>query len=186
MTADPGEETRSGKRAARIAWAGRLADEAATRAVGAAIADLLKMGDVIALRGDLGAGKTALARAIIQARMGDVEVPSPTFNLVLTYEPSDPAEPVLWHFDLYRLERPGDAFELGVEEALDDGISLIEWPDRLGGLLPRDHLDITLAMEQAEGERRICLSMPAGMGARYGAAMEALNLEPVDTGPEPA
>lgn len=193
VTAHPGEETGPDGTAARTAWAGRLANESDTRDFGAAIAGRLRAGDVIALRGDLGAGKTALARAIIQARMkkarmteggvGAVEVPSPTFNLVLVYEPDDPAAPVLWHFDLYRLDRSEDVFELGIEEALDEGISLIEWPDRLGGLLPEGHVDITLEMGQAEGDRCICVSVPARLAARFGPAAEALGLRPADTGP---
>lgn len=121
-----------------------LAGEAATLALGAALAPRLKAGDVVALWGDLGTGKTALSRGLIQALAGDpVEVPSPTFTLVQTYD--FPDSPSLWHFDLYRLEDPEEAFELGIEDAFADCISLIEWPDRLGGYLPPRRLDVTLA-----------------------------------------
>jgi tRNA threonylcarbamoyladenosine biosynthesis protein TsaE len=121
-----------------------LPDEAATAALAARVAPLAVAGDVIALRGPLGSGKTTLARAFIRARgAGDEEVPSPTFTLVEVYAP--PQGPVIWHFDLYRLEAPEDAWELGIEEAFAEGISLIEWPERLGALLPAERLDIALA-----------------------------------------
>src|SRR5947207_3065485 len=92
-----------------------LPDPAATAALAGRVAPLARRGDVVALRGDLGSGKTAFARAFIAARAGrPVEVPSPTFTLVQTYELPDGA---IWHFDLYRLERPDDAIELGIDEA---------------------------------------------------------------------
>lgn len=123
-----------------------LPDEAATRAFGAALARLLRPGDFIALRGDLGVGKTALARALIQSRLGPdgggEEVPSPTFTLVQTYEAPDL---LLTHVDLYRIDRPEDARELGLAEALDEGVLLVEWPDKLGAL-PADRLDIELVL----------------------------------------
>lgn len=101
---------------------------------------------MIALRGDLGAGKTVFARALVRARgRPDEEVPSPTFTLVQTYDGADPARPAVWHFDLFRLEAPDDALELGIEDAFAEAVSLIEWPDRLGDLLPPCRLDLTLA-----------------------------------------
>ncbi len=122
-----------------------LADEAATEQLGAALAARLKPGDVVALKGDLGAGKTTLARAIIRAAAGDPDliVPSPTFTLVETYATQ---RGTYWHFDLYRLETPEQVFELGWEEALTEGIVLLEWPERLGTLLP-EHLEIALEMD---------------------------------------
>src|SRR4051812_29949378 len=104
-----------------------LPDEAATAALAGRLAPLAARGDVVALTGALGAGKTSFARGFIAARAGrPIEVPSPTFTLVQTYDlPSGP----IWHFDLYRLERPDDAIELGIDEAFADGISLIEWPE---------------------------------------------------------
>lgn len=129
-----------------------LPDEAATARLGAILADVLEPGAVVALAGDLGSGKSALARAAIRAATGDPdeEVPSPTFTLVQTYE----ARNGLWfHFDLYRLENPEDALEVGVEDAFAEGISLIEWPDRLGPYLPRRALRIALSIVEA-GVRR--------------------------------
>ncbi len=114
----------------------------------AAVAGEVRARDVIALAGPLGVGKTAFARGFLAAlarRRGvapPAEVPSPTFTLVQSYAVGGIA---VWHFDLYRLARPDDAVELGLDEALADGISLIEWPERLGGLLPRDRLEIALA-----------------------------------------
>lgn len=133
-----------------------LADEAATRRLGARLAELARPGDVVLLSGTLGAGKSTLARAFIQAlTSADEEVPSPTFTLVQIYE-TEAAD--VWHFDLYRLEKPDDAFELGIEDAFVDGISLIEWPDRLGGLTPRRRLEVTLAAGASETSRRATLT----------------------------
>lgn len=129
-----------------------LADEAATQRLGATLARLAVAGDVIALEGDLGSGKTALARAFIRTLSGaEEEVPSPTFTLAQLYD-CDIA--TIWHFDLYRLEKPEDAFELGIEDAFAGGISLIEWPDRLGGWLPADRLTIGLSAGSDAGARR--------------------------------
>jgi len=106
-----------------------LPDEAATAALAARIAAQVVPGDIIALRGDLGAGKTSFARAFIRA-CGDAheEVPSPTFTLVQIYQSDAVA---IWHFDLYRLDGAEEAWELGIEEAFASGVSLIEWPERL-------------------------------------------------------
>lgn len=118
-----------------------LADEAATARLAAVLAGEVRPGDVITLAGPLGAGKTSFARAFIAALGVSDEVPSPTFTLVQTYET---ASGTVWHFDLYRLTHHDEANELGLDEALVDGIVLIEWPDRLGALLPRERLDIVL------------------------------------------
>jgi tRNA threonylcarbamoyladenosine biosynthesis protein TsaE len=127
-----------------------LADETATEQLGATLAARLKPGDVVGLKGELSAGKTTLARAILRAAAGDPEliVPSPTFTLVEVYETK---QGTFWHFDLYRLEAPEQVFELGWEEALADGIVLVEWPERLGQILPK-HLSVTLAVD-GEGRR---------------------------------
>src|SRR5712692_3394231 len=120
-----------------------LPDEAATAELAARIAALACAGDVIALKGELGAGKTSFARAFIRARAGHDEiVPSPTFTLA---QPYDFADVTVWHFDCYRLRDPEEAWELGIEDAFRDGISLIEWPERLGPLLPARRLEITLS-----------------------------------------
>ena len=132
-----------------------LPDEAATAALAARIAAQARPGDVIALRGDLGVGKTSFARAFIRA-CGDAEeeVPSPTFTLVQVYEAGGAS---VWHFDLYRLGRAEEAWELGIEEAFACGISLIEWPERLGQLLPQRRLEISLAFgERAQARRAEC------------------------------
>ena len=133
-----------------------LPDEAATAGLAKKLAAMLRIGDVVALHGDLGAGKTCLARAVIQA-LGDPEehVPSPTFTLVQTYDLPDFT---LWHFDLYRLESADDAFELDIEEAFAAGVSLIEWPDRLGSWLPEAHLEIRLAITNDGNSRRAVFS----------------------------
>ena len=129
-----------------------LPDEAATERLGSALAQRLKQGDVVGLFGPLGSGKTTLARAILRAAAGDPDliVPSPTFTLVEVYE--TPAG-TYWHFDLYRLETPEQVFELGWEEALAEGIVLVEWPERLGDLLP-EHLSVVLEIE-GDGRRAL-------------------------------
>lgn len=133
-----------------------------TDALGRRLAGLVQSGDVIALTGDLGAGKTALARSLIRAlRMPDgsdaagEEVPSPTFTLVQTYDRQDSngAPLHVWHFDLYRLGDPDEVDELDWEDALADGLVLIEWPDRLGPRLPGHHLDITMGFDEAGSGR---------------------------------
>jgi tRNA threonylcarbamoyladenosine biosynthesis protein TsaE len=119
-----------------------LPDESATDQLGATLAARLKPGDVVGLKGELGAGKTTLARAILRAAANDPDliVPSPTFTLVEIYD--TPRGPI-WHFDLYRLESPEQVFELGWEDALAQGVVLVEWPEKLGGLMPK-HLSVAL------------------------------------------
>jgi tRNA threonylcarbamoyladenosine biosynthesis protein TsaE len=118
-----------------------LKDEAATEALGARLAAALRRGDAVLLSGPLGAGKTALARAILRALGVSGHVPSPTFTLVQSYE-----TPILIlrHFDLYRIENPADVRELGLDDALDEGAVLIEWPERALDLLPDEALNIEL------------------------------------------
>jgi tRNA threonylcarbamoyladenosine biosynthesis protein TsaE len=135
-----------------------LPDESATEALAARLAAGARCRDVFALHGDLGTGKTVFARAFIRARtLREEEVPSPTFTLVQTYEPSAPAEPAIWHFDLFRLQTAEDAFELGIEEAFGGAVSLIEWPERLGGLLPGGRLDLTLSPGPTADSRRVLI-----------------------------
>jgi tRNA threonylcarbamoyladenosine biosynthesis protein TsaE len=136
-----------------------LADEAATALLAARLAGRARQGDVLALAGELGAGKTAFARAFIRARgSGTEEVPSPTFTLVEEY--AFPGRPPVFHFDLYRLETPAEAVELGIEEAFADGITLIEWPERLGPLLPAERLELRLE-PGARPEQRIATLTPS-------------------------
>ncbi len=143
-----------------------LAGETETAALGERLADIARPGDVIALYGDLGAGKTTLARALIRRLVGaETEAPSPTFTLVQTYQAAaQTGSPVasyaasqaasrasgltIWHFDLYRLEDPGEARELGLEEAVD-GLAVIEWPERLGRYLPHARLEVRLSFDGA-------------------------------------
>ena len=118
-----------------------LKDETATLGLGARLAAQLRPGDVVAMTGGLGAGKTTLARGIVKALCGECDVPSPTYTLVQTY---DTPHGELWHCDMYRLERPEDAWELDLMDAFEDVICLIEWPGKLGSLLPSDALKIDI------------------------------------------
>jgi tRNA threonylcarbamoyl adenosine modification protein YjeE len=138
-----------------------LADEAATNRFGEDVAACLKPGDVLALAGDLGSGKTSLARAIVRALADDpaLEVPSPTFTLVQTYGGRIAAT----HFDLYRIGNPDELIEIGFDD-LDDAVALIEWPDRAGDRLPVTALKVAFAVEGAG--RRISLSGGAAMRER--------------------
>lgn len=142
-----------------------LADDAATARLGEAVARALRTGEAVCLTGPLGAGKSTLARALVRAlTTPDEDVPSPTFTLVQFYEGA--AFP-LAHFDLYRLTSPDEAWEIGLDEALDEGAAIIEWPQRLEGHLPPDRLDIEIAFD-GEG-RRARLS---AHGAWEGRALE--------------
>ena len=130
-----------------------LPDEAATERLGARLAARLRPRDVVALEGGLGAGKTTLARAILRAAAQEptLIVPSPTFTLVEVYETGRGS---FWHFDLYRLDEPEQVFELGWEEARIDGVALVEWAERLGSLLPRERLTVSLSIQ---GEGRLAI-----------------------------
>ncbi len=136
-----------------------LPDEKATTMLGEDLAMALRPGDVLALSGDLGAGKTTLARGLIRAMSGDpgLEVPSPTFTLVQSYETRVP----IHHLDLYRLSSPDELDELGLDEMLGEGAALIEWPDRAGGLLPDDTLQVELVHEGDGRLARVAGSGPA-------------------------
>ena len=133
-----------------------LPDEAATARLGAAIADALQAGEAVCLSGPLGAGKSTLARALVRALTTPTEdVPSPTFTLAQFYE--GPRLKVA-HFDLYRLSNPDEAYEIGLDEALEDGAAVIEWPERLAGRLPPDRLDIEIGFGDGGAGRRASLT----------------------------
>ncbi|MEC9345024.1 MAG: tRNA (adenosine(37)-N6)-threonylcarbamoyltransferase complex ATPase subunit type 1 TsaE [Pseudomonadota bacterium] len=143
-----------------------LEDEAATVRLGHRLASGLAAGDMILLEGDLGSGKTTLARAIIQARAGmAIDVPSPTFNLVIPY---DLPGLTIAHFDLYRLSGPDDTLEIGLEDAMAAGVCLVEWPDRLDPAHAVGALAIRLERDGAG--RRAILDGPDEMMERLGAA----------------
>lgn len=130
-----------------------LPDADANARLGAAIAARLARGEAVLLYGALGMGKSTLARGLIRAlTRPDEDVPSPTFTLVQFYD----SDPPVAHFDLYRLTRPGEAAEIGLDDALDEGCAVIEWPERLGedpdGWLGPDRLTVTL-VEAGEGRR---------------------------------
>lgn len=114
----------------------------ATRRLGIRLAAVLRPGDVVLLTGDLGAGKTTLARAMIAKMCGVEDAPSPTYTLVQVYDIAEGGE--LWHADLYRIEDPSELDELGLDDAFDFAVCLVEWPDRLGKALPPDRLEILL------------------------------------------
>jgi tRNA threonylcarbamoyladenosine biosynthesis protein TsaE len=140
-----------------------LPDLAATGRLAARLAPLALPGDAILLEGPLGAGKSAFARAFLRALTADqeLEVPSPSFTLVQSYDLPGGAE--AHHFDLYRLDGPGEVQELGWDEARR-GIVLVEWPERLGALRPEDALTIAMAYGAGEEERVATLNGWPGRG----------------------
>ena len=130
-----------------------LDDEQATLAAGRKLGALLRKGDKLALTGTLGAGKTTLARGILEGLGYGEEVPSPTFAIVQQYEPPETRIPVA-HIDLYRIEDPEEIPELGLEDTLIDGAMIVEWPDRMPDSFWMDALRIELEITQ-EGNRRL-------------------------------
>ena len=121
-----------------------VTNEVEMLALGAQLGRALRSGDIVTLSGGLGAGKTTLARGLVQSVLPYETVPSPTYTLVQTYDFPDFT---LWHCDLYRLEHPDEAYELGLMDAMGEDVCLLEWPDRLGGLLPENTLKIDIAFE---------------------------------------
>lgn len=142
-----------------------LADEAATLAVGAWLAGRLRVGDVVALSGPLGSGKTTLARGCIAALGHAGEVASPTFTVIQSYGPADTQVPLL-HADLYRLEDPEEADELGLDDARADHVLLVEWPERLGDRLWSDALRLDLSPAGPDA-RRLTARVPAAWEGRW-------------------
>lgn len=127
-----------------------LPNEQAMLHFGQLFAQQLKGGDCLGLSGEMGAGKSTLARAIIQAKCDVDDVPSPTFTFVQTYDGC--AGDAIWHFDFYRLENMEDAYELGIEEAFEDGLCLMEWPEKLGQLAPA-HMAWLIIEKEGDGRR---------------------------------
>ncbi len=137
----------------------RLEGVSETESLARAIAGLAQVRDVIGLAGALGTGKTTFARAFIRARAAAAgedagDVPSPTFALVQPYEFQSGA---VWHFDLWRLDAAADSYELGIEEAFAHAISLIEWPEKIAPLLPRDRLDLTFSFADRDESRTVLI-----------------------------
>lgn len=119
--------------------------EEQTGKIASALAEISKIGDIWALHGTLGMGKSVFARAFIKKLTAAEEVPSPTFTLVQMY-----AAPhfEIYHYDLYRLEKPSDIFELGVEEAFYNGVCLVEWPEKMGVLAPRNMWNVEISADK--------------------------------------
>jgi tRNA threonylcarbamoyladenosine biosynthesis protein TsaE len=147
-----------------------LADLNATAALAKLIAGALQPGDAVALEGDLGAGKTALARAILRALGVTEAIPSPTFTLVQEYPT---ARFPVRHFDLYRIENASELNELALDEALSEGAALIEWPDRMRAL-PQGSLRVRLDI-MGDGARRAMISGPARWAGVFASGTDAGN-----------
>lgn len=142
----------------------RLADAAATEAFGRNLASRLRPGDVVALFGTLGAGKTTLSRGVLRGLGHRGDVASPTFPIVQAYAPPDTRLP-LWHVDLYRIEHPSELEELGLDEARGEAVLLIEWPERLPALWPEA---LRLAIEvEPDGARALTAQVPPAWGGRW-------------------
>jgi tRNA threonylcarbamoyladenosine biosynthesis protein TsaE len=139
-----------------------LGDEQATVALGARLAGLARVGDVITLSGPLGVGKTALARGFIAALGHDSDVPSPSFAIVQPYEALDPP---VWHVDLYRIEDPSEIKELGLDAAAD-AVLLVEWPERTGKPLWPEALSLSLEFAQ-NGDRILTAEVPPSWEKRW-------------------
>ncbi|MDE0878155.1 MAG: tRNA (adenosine(37)-N6)-threonylcarbamoyltransferase complex ATPase subunit type 1 TsaE [Sphingomonas bacterium] len=141
-----------------------LPDPAASEAFGASLAPLLRAGDVVTLQGELGAGKTSIARGLLAALGLAGEAPSPSFAIVQPYAPPEVAMPVL-HVDLYRIDDPAEIEELGLDDARYDSALLIEWPERAPGRWP-DALRLALTT-QADGARRLTATLPPAWERRW-------------------
>jgi len=131
--------------------------------LGRRLAAALRPGDVVALFGDLGAGKTTLARGMLRGLGVEGDVASPTFPIV---QPYDTLTPPVWHVDLYRIEHPAEIEELALDEALGDGALIIEWPERLGAALWPEALRLTLSRD-TDAARALTAEVPAAWEARW-------------------
>ena len=141
----------------------RLGSPEATEALGRALADRLRTGDVVALFGDLGAGKTTFTRGLLSGLGFEGEVASPTFPIVQVY---DDVRVPLWHVDLYRIEDPAELEELALDEAREDYVRVIEWPERLGVGLWADALQLHLVVAEA-GARALTAHVPPAWEGRW-------------------
>lgn len=139
-----------------------LKDEGATSEFGAALAKVVRGGDVITLSGPLGVGKTTLARGFLAALGHEGEVPSPSFAIVQPYEDLDPP---VWHVDLYRIESPSEIEELGLDSAAD-AVLVVEWPDRGAGNMWHEALSLSLHFDE-DGRRRLTANVPPSWGDRW-------------------
>lgn len=141
-----------------------LLDEVATQRAGAALAAVLKPGDIVLLEGALGAGKTTLVRGLLRALGHDREVPSPSFAIV---QPYDDVMPPVWHVDLYRIDSPSELAELGLDAVLAEGALVVEWPGRAGeGAWPPSALTLSLAMLD-DGSRALTEKLGQGWEGRW-------------------
>ena len=140
-----------------------LTDAAATAAIGARLAPLLRPGDVVTLDGPLSAGKTTLVRGLIGALGHEGEVPSPSFAIVQPYEA---LVPPVWHVDLYRIEDSGELAELGLDDIEEQGVLLIEWPGRAGHGAWPEALALSLGVEE-DGSRVLTAVVPAAWEGRW-------------------
>ena len=140
--------------------------------LGAALAGQVRTGECVALRGDLGAGKTTFARGFIRSLSGqEEEIVSPTFTLVQSYDARDGRQ--IWHFDLYRLEHERETQEIGFDDALASGISLVEWPEIVRHRLPSSALDVHIAYVDADGARSMTLKGDAAVWSERFNQLEA-------------
>ncbi len=140
-----------------MAYSWHLASEESTQRIAAQLARLCLPGDCILLRGEVGAGKTTFARAFIRAISPEAEeIVSPTFTLVQTY-PTDSGG-AIWHFDLYRLKHSQELVEIGIDDALYDGITLIEWPEVAAAMFPKSALELALLPGQTADQRILKIS----------------------------
>jgi tRNA threonylcarbamoyladenosine biosynthesis protein TsaE len=143
----------------------QLRNAAETDAVGRAIAPLLRAGDVITLSGDLGVGKTSIARGILAALGLGEEAPSPSYSIVIPYDPPQTSLPI-WHVDLYRLDDPVQVHELGLDDVLTDGALIIEWPERLGSMAWAETLELTLSVTPGDC-RHLTAKLPPSWKDRW-------------------
>jgi tRNA threonylcarbamoyladenosine biosynthesis protein TsaE len=143
----------------------RLASPEDSLALGARLAELARPGDVIALSGPLGAGKTSIARGLLAALGLEEEAPSPSFAIVQPYDPPQVRFPVL-HVDLYRIEEPDEAEELGLDDARHDSLLIVEWPERFADAWWQDALWLSLE-PTPDGARALTAKVPAAWKDRW-------------------